>query len=431
MGGSLVQAEVVYGYFTDYCAMDPSIYDSVAGGERGVTMSETDGVGGNAFSCVTASEKSIRGKHRDALFSDETCETSDELVDSALPIVNDSTHPLIIMASTFHKMFGRFAETWDNAEQMGYLRIQWDIFDVCMPFPVDYWETGVLKDGMLVKNVLGIEKLQAFAKGRTGDEEGWIPIENVLQAWRERPTDNWFEVEYMGTRPSAEGLVLKPEDVDSATFDSNTDTRYNFTQGATSVLGIDWGFSTMTAVVEGMALIDAAVAIVDNKNYHQVAADEIIADVVEKVRAHGIRLIYADSAGKFENVALQNALTKAQLPCVVIEVVFSKEKEGMLGNLRAHFEQHKIKLPKKFKDAYYQLKNYRYQEGTDKPIKKDDHIPDATMCMLQHFQLNIQAKQLHVQLDNTDAPKTQARTDRRLEQRSAKPITAGNLTRKF
>lgn len=441
MGGSLVQAEVVYGYFQDYCVM-PSVYDGVIGGERGVTMSETTGTAGNEFSCVTASPKSIRGKHRDALFSDETCETSDELLDDALPIVNDSMHPLIVMASTFHKIFGRFAETWDNAVEMGYFRIQWDIFDVCAPFPADFWETGITKDGRPVKNIVGIEKLKAFAKGRTGDSEGWVQIESIVQAWREKPTESWFEVEYMGTRPSSVGLVLKPEDVDRATFDSDKDTRYNFVQGATSVLGIDWGFSSMTAVVEAMAYADAVVVMVDNKNYHQVAADEIIAEVVQKVKEHGIRFIYADSAGKFENVALQNALSKENIGCAVIEVIFSKEKfgtpgpdgnTGMLGNLRAHFEQGKTKLPKRFKDAYYQLKNYRYQEGTDKPIKKDDHIPDAFMCALQHFKLNVVSRVLHVQTEPDKQPSDDSgkRIDPTIEKRGPRPITSGLLKKKF
>ena len=53
----------------------------------------------------------MRGKHPDVLISDETCETSDELIESALPMVNDSEYPLVVMVSTFHKIFGRFAET--------------------------------------------------------------------------------------------------------------------------------------------------------------------------------------------------------------------------------------------------------------------------------------------------------------------------------
>jgi phage terminase large subunit-like protein len=82
MGGSLVQAKIVYNYFTDYCEIHPSVADYIEGGVNGITMEETESTAGMTFSCVTASPKQIRGKHPDVLISDETCETSDELIDS-------------------------------------------------------------------------------------------------------------------------------------------------------------------------------------------------------------------------------------------------------------------------------------------------------------------------------------------------------------
>ena len=432
MGGSFVQAEIVYHYFQGYCDIDASVKSSISGH---MTMDETKGAAGNKFSCVTASEKSVRGKHVDILMSDETCETDDELVHAALPMINDSEHPLIVMASTFHKIYGIFQETWDSAEERGYLRIQWDIFDVCKEFPADIWER---ED---IKKIGGIEKLKSYAKGRTGDPEGWVPIENIFQAWREKPTDDWFEVEYLGSRPSAAGLVLKPEDVDKAVFDETLDKSYNYKKGATCILGIDWGFSSMTSVVELMACRDSVVALINNQNFQQTPSDDIIKWLVAKAKEHGIRFIYADSAGKFENVALQNALAKEGVACAVVEVVFSKEKFGtpgvdgaigMLGNLRAHFEQAKIKVAKKFRDAYWQYKRYRYQEGTDKPEKKMDHIPDATMCALQHFMLGTFARAIPVQNNVEEKKKTTQRNyDPEPEQPSSKPITAGIIKKVF
>lgn len=408
MAGSFAQAQIVYDYFTDYADIDPNMPAYIDGN---ITMSKTVAKPGNYFSCITASPKQARGKHPDVFISDETCETSDELIHSALPMVNDSSNPLVIMASTFHKIFGIFQETWDEAEERGYLRIQWDIFDVCMPFSPDFW------DQPEIAKVNGIQKLKAHAKGRTGDPDGWIPIENIVQGWKEKPTEDWFEVEYLGSRPSTAGLVLKPEDVDRSLFDSDIDKQYDYVRGATVVIGIDWGFSTMTAVTEWMQHQDEVVVMLDNKNYHQVASEDIIADVVAMVRARGIRMIYADSAGKFENVALRNALAKAKLGCAVIEVVFGVEKEGMLGNLRAHFEQAKIKVPRKFRDAYWQYKRYRYQEGSDKPVKENDHIPDSTMCALQHFKLGQFARPIK--------PQGETRKE------DAKPITAGLLKKTF
>jgi hypothetical protein len=411
MAGSAVQASIVYGYFRGYVDIDATISHHIKGIAKAV---KTETVTGAYFSSVTASTKQVRGKHPDVLISDETCETSDELIRSALPMVGSSQYPMVVMASTFHKIFGIFQETWDNAEELGYHRIQWDIFDVCQSFPADYW------DRPEIAAIGGIDRLKAHARGRTGEPEGWVKIESVIQAWREKPTEDWFEVEYLGSRPSASGLVLKPEDVDSAMFDSEVDTRYAYVKGATCVLGIDWGFSSMTAVVELMAHRDEVVVQTGCRTYHQTPSEKIINDTCEKVKEHGIRFIYADSAGKFENIALQNELNKRNLGCTVIEVVFSKEKFGtagpdgslgMLGNFRAHFEQQKIKIPRKVikdeddgskrlvsnNEAFWQYKRYRYQEGTDKPIKKDDHIPDATMCALQHFILGRFVRSMPVQ----------------------------------
>jgi hypothetical protein len=434
MGGSAVQATIVYNYFKAYCDIDASISTHIEGVAKAI---ETRATTGAYFSSVTASTKQTRGKHPDILLSDETCETSDELVHSALPMVDSSQRPQVIMASTFHKIFGIFQETWDNAEERGYLRISWDIFDVCKPFAADFWERSD------IAKLAGIEKLKKHARGRTGDPDGWVPIENVIQAWREKPTEDWFEVEYLGSRPSAAGLVLKPEDVDRSLFDSDSDARYYYVQGATCVLGIDWGFSSMTSVIELMAHLDSVVVVLGNTNYHQTSSEDIIKETIEKVRAHGIRFIYADSAGKFENVALQNALNKENLACAVIEVVFSKEKfgtpdskdkpgsPGMLGNLRAHFEQSKIKLPRKLREAYWQLKRYRYQEGTDKPIKKDDHVPDALMCALQHFILGKFVRAIPAAEPKEEVKKQRPPTDQQTSSTGNKPITKGLLKKNF
>lgn len=391
MAGSQAQADIVYNYFVDYTEVEESIKDKYIEGE--VTQTETLGKEGHAFSSITASTKSVRGKHPDVLLIDEVVETDDGLVHAALPMVNTSPNPLVVMASTFHKIFGIFQETWDNAEQLGYTRFSWDIFDVTLSFDNSIWDK--------YSDVLGIEKLRALAKGRTGDPEGWVRIENIIQAWREKPTEDWFLVEYMGSRPSASGLVLKPEDVDVAVFDDTKENPYgvrstgtgietviSVMKGLVRVLGIDWGFSSMTSVTDWGQIMNEDLVLVDNKNYTQVPAEDIIKDVVEAVRVGGHRFIYADSAGKFENVALQNALNEARLPCRVIEVVFAKEKDGMLGNFRARFEQRKVHIPHRLRAAYWQYKRYRYAPGSDKPVKKDDHIPDSTMCAWQHWILN-------------------------------------------
>ncbi len=395
MGGSLEQAKKVYSYFLEHIDASGGLKSFL---EKDPTITETSSEKRIPFKCVTASPKQVRGPHVDALFIDEACEARDELIKDAMPMVNTSEHSLIMMTSTFHKIFGIFQETWDKAPELGYMRFSWDVFDVCKPFSEKIWD-----DPTFNREIRDLKNLKELAKGRTGDPQGWIPILNIIQAWREKPTLDWFLVEYMGMRPSAAGLVLNPEDVDACTFDDKIEKCYNLIKNAERIIGIDWGFSSMTSVTDWMRGPSDLRILIHNSNYVQVDSETIIKEVIKRVKVGGHRFIYADSAGKFENVSLRNALKKERLACKVIEVVFSTEKEFMLGNLRAHFQQHRVRIPIKFADAIWQYKRYRYQEGTDKPIKKDDHIPDSTMCAFQHWPINKQAIHLVKQReDKTD-----------------------------
>ena len=45
---------------------------------------------GNYFRAVAASQKQVRGPHPDDLFIDEACEAKDEIILSAMPMVDSS-----------------------------------------------------------------------------------------------------------------------------------------------------------------------------------------------------------------------------------------------------------------------------------------------------------------------------------------------------
>lgn len=402
MGGALEQAKIVYGYFTKIVYSDPNILESLP---KDPMMEMTKAKEGHYFKCVAASLKQVRGPHPDVLMADEVCETSDELVDAALPMVDTSEDPLRVLTSTFHKVFGIFQDVWDRAPELGYTRYSWDIFDVVKVFSPRIWDDPKLK-----REIPDLDKLKALSGGRIGDPEGWVPIENVINAWRGKRTLDWFLVEYMGSRPSISGLVLDPVDVDAASFDPEAENRYNYVKGAECVMGIDWGFSSMTALVELMKHADDVKVQKRCETYTQVPLEVIIKDVVSWVREHEINFIYADSSGKFENQALQAALSKEDLGCQVIEVVFSKDKEEMLGNYRAHFERQKIKIPSNHQVAFWQHKRYQYIEGTNKPKKKDDHIPDATQCALQHWPLG-NNEEVNLKLPGEEDPRDISRRE--------------------
>jgi hypothetical protein len=383
MGGALEQAKEVYNYFTDYCYTGEGRLEGLP---KDPTITHTESDTKKYFKCVTASPKQVRGPHPDFLLIDEACEAKDELILAALPMVNSSPDPVVVITSTFHKLFGLFQEIWDAAEEMGYARYSWDIFDVTKPFDPSIWD-----DPELNRVIPDFQELRKLAAGRTGDPEGWVPIENIIQAWRGKPSLDWFLVEMMGSRPSAAGLVLNPEDVDAAMFDDGGEHPYHYKQGAECTIGIDWGFSSMTAVTVWMRYRDDVKVMLEDKNYTQTPSETIIDDVLELIARYRVRNVYADiGGGKFENDALKTAIAKSATlksmrhSCSVQEVEFQKDKEPMLGNLRAHFERRKVRIPQRFREAKIQLKSYQYQEGTNKPKKENDHIPDSIMCALKH-----------------------------------------------
>lgn len=386
MGGALAQAKIVYGYFSNIVY---STKGALAWCKKDPLMEHTESVLGNYFKALPASPKAVRGPHPDVLLADEVCEAKDDIIADALPMVTSSPDPLTILTSTFHKVFGAFQEIWDQADELGYTRYKWDIFDVTKSFDPSVW-----KNPKYLKHIPDLHKLQELAAGRTGDPQGWVKIENIIDAWQGKRSLDWFLVEFMGTRPSASGLVNDPVDVEAAMFDPAVETKYAFKQGAEVVGGLDWGFSSMTSWRGLMRYMDDIKVQVCNRDYTQVAAEVIIDEVCNDVETFGIRTIYADSAGKFENEALQIELDRRRLRCVVVEVVFSKEKEGMLGNYRAHFQRRKLKIPITDQNAKWQHKRYRYIEGTNKVTKKDDHIPDATQCALQEWPLGQEARHI-------------------------------------
>jgi hypothetical protein len=405
MGGSLEQAKGVYNYFTGHIYSSEAITSALPA-EPTMLRTKTDK--GNYFRAVAASQKQVRGPHPDAFFADEACEIKDDLLLSAMPMVDSSATPLVVMTSTFHKIFGLFQETWDRAEELGWTRLSWDAFDVVVSFDPAIWD-----DEKLNREIPDLADLRKRAAGRNGDPEGWIPIANVIQAWREKPSTDYFDVEYMGSRPSAEGMVNDPEDVD-ACVSAYDEAEHAYVPGAEVAGGLDWGFQGQTAWDVEMAHKDNVLVQLEMGIYTQVRSGVIIRDIVSDVLKYRIRTIHADGSHPFENADLRAEISKAirelpekeQFRCTLVEIPFGRpvqhtktdgtkdrgkrlgtEKEEMLGNYRAYFSRRLNRIPAEFKEAIWQHKRYRYQKGSDKPMKEDDHCPDAKMLAQRRWML--------------------------------------------
>lgn len=436
MGGSLVQAQQVYGYFSAHCYSQPHIVSALPGEP---TMKQTLSDTGKYYKAVAASPKQVRGPHPDDLDIDEACEAKDEIILSAMPMVNSSPDPFVLMTSTFHKIFGFFQETWDQADRRGWVRLSWDIFDVTQSFDPGIWNDPTLREEIpdLSIEQAGDLSLEHRALGRVGDPEGWVPIANIIQAWREKSTVDWFDVEMMGSRPSAAGLVNNPEDVDACIV-GQLGQGMMWIPESDVAAGLDWGFSGMTAFEVYMAMTDQRKSNLVSRTWTQTVSATVIRGIIAEVRQYKIRFIFADSSHPFENKDLQNALGKLAREtnhrCTLVEVKFSTDKEAMLGNYRAHFQRRLLRIPKMHQEAIWQHKRYHYQPKSDKPAKEADHIPDATMLALNRWKLNSAPSRMTEQSKSKRRdPKVDATNDSRehAPPKEQSTITGGLLSMDF
>jgi hypothetical protein len=90
LGGSLEQATGVYRYFTEFIFVSDAILEALP---KEPTMLRTRIDQGNYFRALAASQKQVHGPHPDDLCIDEACEAKDDIILSALPMIDTAENP--------------------------------------------------------------------------------------------------------------------------------------------------------------------------------------------------------------------------------------------------------------------------------------------------------------------------------------------------
>ena len=246
----------------------------------------------------------------------------------------------------------------------------------------------------------------------------------MIQAWREKPNVDYFDVEYMGSRALAEGMVNDPEDVDACTVVDLESAGLAYRPGAETAGGIDWGFQGMTVWDVEMAHKDNMLVELVARHYTQVRSGVIIEDVVADVLKYRIRTIHVDAShpSRMPICAQQSARRSTRSRPTSSSAAPSSrcrsaapsrlrrtdktdrerdvnhkqgtEKEAMLGNYRARFQRQLNRIPASNRVGIWQHKRYRYQENSDKPLKEDDHYPDSKMLAQRRWMLGKSASKI-------------------------------------
>lgn len=417
LGGSEKQARVLYGYIQSYLEDNPPLMpDERTGLVIKSVQSETISSTRAWLKILTASTRQTRGPHAGdgnrggGLTLDEEMETEEDVVEAAKWIINTANPGVTLRISTFHKTHGTFQEVWDQAKERGYTRYEWDIFDVCQKChfacacewvpPEDIEATpdlavpDVADDATFcpvtefvrdyyIEHEDGENELlhRAYCGGKAQYSEGWIPIDNVVQMWQDTDRAN-FEVEGMGWRPSAGGLVIKDLDaLDEMFVDEEPPKR----KGVPGVIGIDWGLQGECSI-GALQMIDGDIWLVDYDFYTGVPDTTIYEVVAEMARVHGIEEVNGDASHPYCNLNLKRPPYRLK----VRPINFGVLKELGVGNVNKWVEDRRFKIPMGWRDPvkaqrYQKLKsqiiNWR-RDKNGKIVKRDDHGPDMILCGL-------------------------------------------------
>ncbi len=392
MAGSGEQAKRVYEYSTQFWYCVPDLAEALL--EKDPLQSLTQLKNGVTLSCVPASEKAARGKHVPGFVADESCQEDlrvGRVLQAAVQGVLSEPNFTIVLLSTFHVPFGFFQEAWDLAEERGFTRYRWNVYD-CMarcqegidqatesdPDALSYCQcecplTEVVPDYNADGERLG-EHFDG-CNGKARHTAGHLSRDNVIKAkLLNRGTDVW-EVEHECKRPTASGMIYNPEKVQAAVFPLNEIVRP--VGNVRRAVGIDWGRFAVAVLAERA---DDHIAISEARIFDSRPTSEVVAYLVELRSRVGDFMVYGDAENAHANLDCRNAGFET------VPVAFNKRKDEGIENLARYFEHGKIRIADEgaLQVVVRQLLRYHRDEN-GRIVKKDDHGPDALMCAMLPF----------------------------------------------
>lgn len=383
LAGSGSQARSIYEKVVQFCHCNNLVTQYLL---IDTLLSRTEFNNGAKLHCINATDRQVRSRHDSGLIVDEGCQEKDksgEVMKTALQNALTQPNHVILVLSTFHHPEGFFQEYWDYAEKFGFKRYKWDIFD-CMEKcdkAIDCKEcylTREIKERDENGKVIGVK--YGGCNGKARNSEGFKTYESVVKIKKANSgsNDDTFYVEYECSRPSFYGSIY---DIDSLNDAEWRDIDYYESDKVEMSVGIDWGYVGQTCVSIA-ARTPIGVAILECGWFTESQVEEILDYLNELKDKYGKFIIYADSSDPFNNRELLERGYR------VFPVAFKKWKDFGIRNIRKFLDTGRLQFNI---DGYgidellSQLRKYRANPKTGKPIKRDDHGPDSIMCAMMNF----------------------------------------------
>jgi hypothetical protein len=401
VGGSLEQAKLCYSYVKEAVTESSDLAKFTVSTQVQDTRSRK----GDSISVSAASQTSVRGPHPvgsgggGGLTLDEAAIIPDDICDAAKGQLTTANPSALIQLSTMGEtQAGRFWDLVSDPSARGYKLMTFDVFDVARRCKYDCATTCPVKEHFANDCYEGSGETRqllhkAYCAGKAHETDGWIDVDEIAQQFRELDRGA-FERELMGKAVASVGAVYDPVLLDAAVIGSKAlakdpddhERRFQLLEKAVS---IDWGYSGQLAVVYAIRLRDALL-IYRWDTFTAERFSVVREHVLERCFAEHIEAIYPDAANPSDNDELHHRADRlAQEKGLdwsprVFPVVFSKWKPFLLGEVRRRLEQGLLKFARGWggrkvaglDSALRALKAYRYDDS-GRPIKVNDHIPDA------------------------------------------------------
>lgn len=296
---------------------------------------------------------------------------------------------VIFLLSTFHHPTGVFADTWDAADDLGYVKYKWNAFetmarctadvDCRTGCPLTWIEKHDNPDGTVSEEYVGCD-------GVARNGEGWATREQLIQIQQANRGSESFAVEWGNRRPRFKAQVYDHAKLDLALINQppclppppvsglvDKDGRpIASTDPVTLVAGLDWGLASMMAIVL-LALFEKRLWVVDVVTFAGVLEEAAIEQIRMWQQMYGRRIkVRPDGSHPFSNQRLA-------LEFEVEPVFFAHMKEWGVRNIQQYLNTGNLLIPRGFTVLIQQMKKLR-RDAAGKVLKRDDHCPDALLC---------------------------------------------------
>lgn len=261
------------------------------------------------------------------------------------------------------------------------------LFDECTLYPREFWEMGLTRLSLPGSKLwascnpegpLHFIKTDFLDAGKFDrvyefdlDKDNPSLTKDYIERTKSTYQGVFYERKIKGVWAAAEGLIYPL-----------FKTAHIFSPGAgakltRSAISVDVGNATTTAILCGKAYSTNRAHICDEKKLEGRRGsgrtdDEIVQVVSEMAEAHDAEIVICDSAASSTIAALQShPKRKFKVKRARKEVIPGIRHTG------AALASGKVKISPKCQETIKELQSYQWAQGTEKPLKQNDHFCDA------------------------------------------------------